>query len=644
MSAFSAVQNNPEIFYTPNSSDEEESESEVITQLNSETVTPEPSVAPSQRLLKFPIRDPVCSNFQLQDGNMVQNADSISVMLKYPETLVIKGQYILKIESGSIIIDGVVYLKKGYLTPITAPTSHSLPVISCEVNQKAHFSLHNVNTRLEEVGTICPPFKNVLHNNLFGQLEEVPNSDSLDINFRKWTFCPVLNPAYDINEMSIPSQWLPIKNILQNTDREPRRVIIIGYKNSGKTSLMKYLLNSHLAQDTEETSVGILDVDPGQSELSIFNCVSYTKCSSPLIGSKLYPSALDHENSQNEYFGFNNPLENPEWYVSLIKKLFECDYMAGDYFQQVPLLVNMPGWVKGYGVQLIYRIIKIVNPTDIIYLKNLSGPEGRPEDLEADEILSMISEDKLLRSANITKMNGYTQNYGDYKVSSQELSIIRTLSYFHGQFGENGSPFFDFTPLLYKSPLKVSYMENADQVFHQTGTIAGVTVYNDEELALNRLSKHIVSTILDCSICAVFRVRTEIAGQFLSSAKRADGLPFFIEFSRFLTEFWSSEEQRELIPQFMGLAMIHSVNMEDKSFNLYFQNRKSLSSEYTYILARGKTPIPIWEMSPKNREEGKKKNKKLFRDENIPFISMDDKFGIGGKVPKVRRNIIRRRP
>jgi polynucleotide 5'-hydroxyl-kinase GRC3/NOL9 len=87
--------------------------------------------------------------------------------------------------------------------------------------------------------------------------------------------------------------------------------------------------------------------------------------------------------------------------------------------------------------------------------------------------------------------------------------------------------------------------------------------------------------------------------------------------------------------KFKSLALIHSINTNEKLINLYIpefeHNNKSANEEY--VLIRGNTETPIWELASRQIVT------KFGLD--LPFISFD-KYSDFDKVWKVRKNVQRR--
>lgn len=62
---------------------------------------------------------------------------------------------------------------------------------------------------------------------------------------------------------------------------EPIKILFAGYKNSGKSTMMRYYINRCL---NKWDKILVLDFDIGQSEFSMPGCVSAFIVTSPLLG------------------------------------------------------------------------------------------------------------------------------------------------------------------------------------------------------------------------------------------------------------------------------------------------------------------------------------------------------------------------
>lgn len=139
----------------------------------------------------------------------------------------------------------------------------------------------------------------------------------------------------------------------------PRRVVVCGRQNTGKSSLLRVIANTFLNVCPE---VLYLDCDPGQCEFTPPATVSLTKVTKPLLG----PPFTHIQTPLKSFFlGHVSPISQPDSYCKAVHSLVEY---ASEVAPQTPLLVNTMGWVNGLGLSLLVDVIRWVQPTDVVQL------------------------------------------------------------------------------------------------------------------------------------------------------------------------------------------------------------------------------------------------------------------------------------
>lgn len=119
----------------------------------------------------------------------------------------------------------------------------------------------------------------------------------------------------------------------------PRRVVVCGRQNTGKSSLLRVVANTFLNVCTE---VLYLDCDPGQCEFTPAATVSLTRVTKPLLG----PPFTHVQTPLKAFFvGHVSPGNQPDAYSEAVQSLVE--YACQVAPPEVPLLVNTMGWVNG---------------------------------------------------------------------------------------------------------------------------------------------------------------------------------------------------------------------------------------------------------------------------------------------------------
>ncbi|CUM55944.1 Polynucleotide 5'-hydroxyl-kinase GRC3 [Debaryomyces fabryi] len=646
---------NETIGYLRNSSDEEAEETEIPI---IPTTTPTPNIIRTPSIVPR-VNNFICeSNFIPNDDNFIVFHDHIIIGLKANEYILINGQCKMTIQRGAILINTghYVFAHPNNCIPIIASQSQSLPIISStqvvdrsgikdtkteenihlfSSNYKSVIKLENFYTGLEKIGSYHPPFKRFFYSKSLGEDEELTEYERL---FKTYSFEIILKDRGCIG-ISIEKLWLNQIQLLIadiNEDLVPKIIMIIGNKNSGKSTLSKTLLNSLILDN--QNAVSYLDLDPGQSEFSIPYCLSLTNHSKPIVGMNI-PKTSGDEDSISHYYGFTTPQSQPSQYVSIIKALFQ-EYDQTYKPRGNHLIINTPGWIKGYGKELLHELTAFINPNQLILLSNNTDTDNMD---------------------NSDNLNGLTfQNsrcfqgiYQTSKYSPFQLRMFNKLSYFH----QLADLKFDFNiHILLRSPLKISY-----ETANSPKTFKGINMISvlNYDVGLNFELNDLLSMI-DTSIMGLYLIDHEYYSSVKSSIKRLGDchyLPQYLD----STDYTSLINYSSSYNVFMGLCMVHSINTTDEFFNIYLPNNNQTQltemitkKDYKLLLVKGDGDIPspellMFDMLLKQQEDIKKLNKRRRKNPNlddkdvlkIPYVTFENKNKIGG-IWKTRRNVMRR--
>jgi len=612
--AFEALQMDNEIpIYQQNSSDEEINEDDIPDTPNQpalETpIIPSLTATPISQLQESKY---ISSNFTPTDDNIVYCDDYVIFGLKNNQNLIIRGQFILEIERGAITINNVVYHADKTQYKFLNPVSNALPLISAtqvldrskvldtETKENEHLftsdyksviKITNLKTGLEEIGQICPLFKNLFWNFNNFTNDDLKTLDEFELAFNGYTFFPIIKPDNSITTIKYKS-W--VSEIERLTDiyrkNQQLKILVIGSKNCGKSTFLRLLLQNLLSVN-HEMPVNILDLDPGQAEYSKPDSISLNKIDEFQHGNHL--SLTTPSYSFNHYVGFSSPKDQPSRYNTLVTDLVQ-KYNNDGAVKNESLLINTPGWIKGYGTTLTRALIEKVKPTHVIYL-NSGTPDLDELNLGDCELIPLLG---VYQSASSIS-----------KYSSAQLRILKILSYLHKI--ENYK--FDFQPLLFSPPLQVSYGSNG---------IKAVSI-----LGLSQVHEDDIKDVLEGTIMGLHSISNTTFDELKIQNK--EKIPVIN----------SSELIRQSSPdnlKFKSLVIIHSIDEKNKLINLYTPEFENLSKNKNeeYILIRGRTEVPIWELAsnPVLKE---------FKRESLPFITFE-KNTAHDKVWKVRKNVQRR--
>ncbi|KAH8584445.1 GTpase Grc3p-like Pre-mRNA cleavage complex [Cryptosporidium sp. chipmunk genotype I] len=154
-------------------------------------------------------------------------------------------------------------------------------------------------------------------------------------------------------EFVFPLDWREFSNrILQESNKYRSKicsVLLIGPKNSGKTTFSLNIAKEFLNDNRFLNNVYILDCDLGQPLISPMSCIKVVKWDIKdihIANSKninILPEVMF-------YIGGNSPITHPLRYIRGLKQCFE--YIKSIEEENIILILNMPGWVTGVGLEI----------------------------------------------------------------------------------------------------------------------------------------------------------------------------------------------------------------------------------------------------------------------------------------------------
>jgi polynucleotide 5'-hydroxyl-kinase GRC3/NOL9 len=158
---------------------------------------------------------------------------------------------------------------------------------------------------------------------------------------------------------------------------------ICGAKGVGKSTLLRYATNRILQDKSNAISrIAILDADVGQPEMSPPGLVTLTVISEPFLTPPHYRSMAGWCEQQQQQFGYFfgsvSSKNDPHRYMQLVQRLvqhYEEDVAvaatAKDNNKEefIPLLINLDGWVKGLGCELLTTMLtEVIKPTHVLQI------------------------------------------------------------------------------------------------------------------------------------------------------------------------------------------------------------------------------------------------------------------------------------
>ncbi|SPP73953.1 blast:Polynucleotide 5'-hydroxyl-kinase NOL9 [Drosophila guanche] len=157
--------------------------------------------------------------------------------------------------------------------------------------------------------------------------------------------------------LQVPNEWTKLK-INKST-----RLMVIGGKGVGKSTLLRYLLNRHL---NVFPRVLFIDLDIGQPEIFLQQTVSCTILDEPLLG----PGILLNKQPDRAYVvGDTNIVMCHMQYAKAVTQLMSHIHQNPEY-AEIPFLINTMGYNRGFGLELMALLVDCVQPTDVVQISS----------------------------------------------------------------------------------------------------------------------------------------------------------------------------------------------------------------------------------------------------------------------------------
>ncbi|GAB2223764.1 hypothetical protein Droror1_Dr00004504 [Drosera rotundifolia] len=179
----------------------------------------------------------------------------------------------------------------------------------------------------------------------------------------------------------IPESWADAADSIAYdlVTSPPPVAFICGAKNSGKTTFSRHLLNTFLLRYKR---VAYLDTDVGQPEYTPPGCLSL------IIVDKITPDLAVPCLKTPErcyFFGDISSKRDPATYLKYIRALYDyynehCTLSNNGIpgRDELPLIVNTPGWVKGIGYDILVDMLQHICPTHVVKINISAASKNLP--------------------------------------------------------------------------------------------------------------------------------------------------------------------------------------------------------------------------------------------------------------------------
>lgn len=548
--------------------------------------------------------------------------DTVLVGLKEKQRIFISGVFKLQVVKGGIIYNNIHYNASSEHFNVWHPLCNSIPGIQSSYfagwEEACHIGGNNKTLVMEDLKDYCCVIRvqnaNVNGLNKAGAL--FPDvkylwspRDGARLSFTSdsCTYFFLQEGVDPFTPLLISNEWsnnLESLTVAHKSSLYDTRMMVIGGKNSGKSTFVRLLLENFLyngERQTVDDEILYLDLDPGQPEYSHPDCISLSRITrtSNILGGHLgqpYFKIL-----RQCYVGSSSPQEVPNLYLTyvdeLIHKLEGLDHMGTS-------LVNLPGWIKGFGLNIMNHIISRYKPTHIILLES-KGTRRHLNELNLD--LTFESQARSEYSPIVSNIAGVSSNPDELRFQAHQIRTFKTLSYFHATEKTEYGLEYEFSPLLNKPPFQISYGSSGLQGIQFPEEFAGL--HEDD-----------IKTALEGTIVGLFCCKQKLEGPIIDK----NSFPII-----------QQQQQQETL-YFTSLVLIHSIDVKNKYMNVFiplfnFEKIKN-NPHQKWVIVRGRSEAPLSELYPIGNP---------FNGERIPYISVEQRKK-HEHVWKVRKNVMRR--
>lgn len=219
------------------------------------------------------------------------------------------------------------------------------------------------------------------------------------------------------------------------------RLIVAGAQNVGKSTFVRYFLNSKLKFFSR---ILLIDLDIGQSEIFLPQTISATVLEKPLLGPGYLQNLIPLESI---FIGEVNVLLSPEKYIKsvmeLVKRCRENPELRG-----IPWIVNTMGYFKGFGLEILLMLYKIIHPTVVVQIndnqRNVQGNLFQSKVLE--KMVGNLSDFPNFQLYQFEK-NFYSMRYRKDAISAKDIRHLMVLCGLSGILKDGGGFINDIAPV-----------------------------------------------------------------------------------------------------------------------------------------------------------------------------------------------------
>lgn len=224
-----------------------------------------------------------------------------------------------------------------------------------------------------------------------------------------------------LNEVTVPSEWGAAAQVIVSHALRPIKCIVMGDVDSGKTIFCTYLANYALNRGFR---VGIIDKDPGQTEISVPTTIGLGIVNKPVY------SLEQVEAIATRFIGSTSPANVVQRVIVATRQLYEEALSRGCDL----IVINTSGWISGQGArELKYNLVSAIHPQYAVLIQRANEVEHLIKPFEKSDIniiriqpLPHIKP-KTKEERKARRESMYRNYFSEAKVRKINLSSVRLM-------------------------------------------------------------------------------------------------------------------------------------------------------------------------------------------------------------------------
>uniref|UniRef100_A0A0N4ZY77 CLP1_P domain-containing protein n=1 Tax=Parastrongyloides trichosuri TaxID=131310 RepID=A0A0N4ZY77_PARTI len=232
-------------------------------------------------------------------------------------------------------------------------------------------------------------------------------------------------------------------------DKEPFKIITIGDKNSGKSTINRFVANSYLSQGI--CDVLWLDLDIGQPEFTTSGFMSLTHVKEPIFTPP--PFHMKFEEGKVLFVGDFNMVSLHRRYITILQELLRKLYSVLNDNKKYIVIINTMGYITEKGKILLDEIISILQPNLFIMCsksENLEYSNDLAVDKNTIKVLSNFNDNSIQNPGQVRQSNVI-----DNGKNARSMRVVGYMSNIFSSF-----PRTIFSPIPSLWPVHVLKMKN----------------------------------------------------------------------------------------------------------------------------------------------------------------------------------------